>query len=58
MKKKQSRIVKSICNKYLRRGVESVILGCTELSLMIKEQNKLLINTIDLLVRAVINKLN
>lgn len=49
-KEKQADIVKKICQKYIEKGAESVVLGCTEFALMLGEKNLPTINTIDVLV--------
>ena len=46
-----------ICDKYLKLGAETVILGCTEFAVMLKDQSIPKINTIDILVNATIKKL-
>lgn len=59
-KQKQIQTARNICRKY---NSERILLGCTELALMLQEDEKT-INTIDILVNAVltrflnINKLN
>lgn len=53
-KEKQTEKVKKICEKYLSRGVETIILGCTEFAVMLGKENIPLINTIDVLVEATI----
>lgn len=56
---KQSQIqkVRKICEKYLSEGAETIILGCTELAVMLGEENLPAINTIDVLVEATTRKL-
>lgn len=49
---KQSEIVKSITKKYLNQGAEMIILGCTELALMLKNENIPKINPMDILAEA------
>jgi aspartate racemase len=56
-KDEQTRVVKSICEKYLADGASTVILGCTELALMLDNTNIPTINTVDVLVEAVISKI-
>ena len=56
-KKEQIHKVKQICLKYLKKGAETVILGCTEFAVMLNNENFPKINTIDVLVEATINKL-
>jgi len=48
--------VRKICEKYLKEGIETVILGCTEFAVMLGKENLPTINTIDVLVEAVIRK--
>lgn len=58
-KEKQSAQVKEICNIYFKDGkVETVILACTEFSLMLSNGEFNKINTIDVLVEATISKIN
>ena len=56
-KELQIQKVKKICKKYLKKGAEIVILGCTEFAVMLKEENFPKINTIDVLVEATIKKI-
>lgn len=56
-KSKQIADVKKICNKYLKKGAETIILGCTEFAVMLNKENIPKIDTIDVLVEATINKL-
>ncbi len=53
-REKQTNKVKEICQKYLTRGAETVILGCTEFAVMLDKENIPKINTIDVLVEATI----
>ncbi len=55
-KKEQIKIVKEICNKYLSKGADTVILGCTEFAVMLKDYNIPKIDTIDILVEATIKE--
>ncbi len=56
-KEHQAEKVKNICNKYVSyRKAETVILGCTEVALMLENENFPKINTIDVLVDATINR--
>ncbi len=55
-KQKQKEIVKRICQKYTKKGADAVILGCTELSLMLADEKINSINTIDVLVEATIKR--
>ena len=54
-KEKQKAVVKEICNKYLRNGAETVILGCTEFAVMLQDVLPC-INTIDVLVEETLIK--
>jgi len=56
-KKTQTKIVKNICQKYLNKGAETIILGCTEFAVMLNKEKIPKINTIDILVEATVNKL-
>lgn len=55
-KEKQRRVVKRICEKYVKMGAEAAILGCTELAVMLRRTALPTINSIDVLVEATINK--
>lgn len=55
-KEKQIEIVKSIAKKYFDKGSEFIISGCTELTLMLKDENIPKINTMDILLEAVIRE--
>jgi len=55
---KQIRIVNKICQEYLRKGSEMIVLGCTELAVMLDNENLPTIDTIDVLVEATINKIH
>jgi len=57
-KQKQIQKTKKICKKYLIKGAEIIILGCTEFAVMLNEVNLPKINTIDVLVEAVIKRLS
>ncbi len=56
-KTKQVVKIKSICNKYFKQGAKIVILGCTELSVMLEKENIQKICSIDVLVNATIKKI-
>lgn len=51
---KQVEKVRGICRKYFNLGAETVILGCTEFAVMLKDEKITKINTIDVLIDAVI----
>jgi len=51
----QKEVVKRIATKYLNQGTEMIILGCTEVALMFKNENMPKINPMDILVEATIN---
>ncbi|VVB75816.1 Aspartate racemase [uncultured archaeon] len=53
-KEKQVKIVENICMKYTKLGADAVILGCTDLAVMLRGKKIPQINTIDVLVEAVI----
>ena len=55
-KQLQIQRVRKICQKYLDKGAETIILGCTEFAVMLGKENIPKINTIDVLVDATINK--
>lgn len=54
---KQIEIVRKIYKKYLNKGSEVIILGCTEFGVMLDKENMPKINTIDILVDYIINNL-
>ena len=56
-KNKQIGIAKAIAEKYSNKGAQKIILGCTELSLMLEDSALPTIDTIDILVAAVISKI-
>jgi len=51
---KQAGIAKGICEDYLKKGSEIIILGCTEFAAMLEKDDFRKIDTIDLLVRATV----
>ena len=55
-KQLQIQRVRKICQKYINKGAETIILGCTEFAVMLGEENFPKINTIDVLAEATINK--
>jgi len=55
-KEKQIRQVRTISNKYIKQGAETIILGCTELSLMLSKEKINKINTIDVLAEATVRR--
>ena len=55
-KQLQIQRVRKICQTYLDKGAETIILGCTEFAVMLGKENIPKINTIDVLVDATINK--
>jgi len=57
-KQKQIQRVRNICEKYLSKGAETIILGCTEFAIMLGDENLPKINTIDVLVEATIRKIS
>ena len=56
-KEKQKNISSEIAKKYLSRGSEIIILGCTEFAVMLDSCDIPKINTIDLLVDSVIKRM-
>lgn len=57
-KEEQGKKVIDICNKYLSNGsTTTVILGCTEFGLMLSNGNFDKINTIDVLVKATVERI-
>ncbi len=55
--KSQTDIVETIAQRYLDKGAERILLGCTEFAVMLNNSNIPSINTIDVLVDSVIEKL-
>jgi len=55
-KNKQKRTIQNIAKKYLKNGAEIIILGCTELELMLKGVNIPKINTMDILLETIIKR--
>jgi aspartate racemase len=55
---KKNQKLRNICDKYINKGAEIIILGCTEFGVMLGDEEIPKINTIDVLVDVVINKLN
>ncbi len=55
-KKIQIEKARRICEKYLNLGAEVVVLGCTEVAVMLNNEQFPKINTIDILVKATISK--
>lgn len=56
-KEKQTQETKNICIKYLNQGAETIILGCTEFAVMLKDETLPKVNTIDVLVNSTIDKI-
>ena len=56
-KEKQIEKTKLICNKYLEKGAETIILGCTEFAVMLDKENIPKINTIDILVYSIVERI-
>lgn len=56
-KQVQIKKVKKICKKYLDKGAEAIILGCTEFGVMLDRENLPTINTIDILVEITIQNI-
>lgn len=55
-KDKQIQIVRNIAKKYLSEGNKFIILGCTEIALMLKDEDIPKISTMDVLVESTIDK--
>lgn len=53
-KEYQVKVVKGVCDRYLRNGVQVVILGCTEFAVMLENEKLPTISTIDVMVDAVV----
>lgn len=56
IKDRQSNILRKICDKYVLKGAQTVILGCTEIAVILDKEKIPKINTMDVLVEAVIKK--
>ncbi|HIH49017.1 TPA: aspartate/glutamate racemase family protein [Candidatus Woesearchaeota archaeon] len=55
-KTQQRAAVRAICEKYLGRGADTIILGCTEFAAMLEDDHFSKISTIDVLVDATIRR--
>ncbi len=55
-KKSQAHKLRKICQKYLKKDSEAVILACTELALMLENENISEISTIDIMVQVVADR--
>jgi aspartate racemase len=53
-KEEQGALLSSMANKYINRGAEAVILGCTEISLMMADFDMKKIDTMDVLSEATV----
>jgi len=53
-RERQIKAVKEICNKYLKKGAQTIILGCTEFAVMLGNEDFPNINSIDILVNSTI----
>lgn len=56
-KQQQGATVKKICLRYVKQGVEIVIAGCTEFTLMLQGTKLPIIDTLDILVDLTINRM-
>jgi aspartate racemase len=56
-KEKQKEKVISICKRYQDKGVGTIISGCTELSLMLKDEKIEIIDTMNVLIDKVIEEI-
>ena len=56
--KRDMKNFRKIINKYRKLGAESVILGCTELSLLAKDMEVPKIDAMDIMVEATLNKID
>lgn len=56
-KEEQSRKLEVIAKKYLGNGAELAVLGCTEVSLMLKDSKIRKVNTMDILAKAVLDRI-
>lgn len=56
-KAKQIQTSRRICEKYLREGVDVVVLGCTEFAVMLDGADIPTANSIDILAEATVNRL-
>jgi len=53
-KMEQGKIVKDIAKNCLKRGADFILLGCTEVALMLKNENIPKINTMEILEESTI----
>ena len=56
-KQRQTKKVKKICKKYVGRNAEAVLLGCTEIALMLKKTNMPKIDPMEIMIGSIINRL-
>jgi len=56
--KRDKQIVKTkeICNSYFSKGIETIILGCTEFALMLQNESFPKVNTLDILLDSVVER--
>ena len=52
----QIKKVRNICSEYLENGTQSVILGCTELAVMLQDENFSKIDPMDILIQTALRK--
>ena len=50
--------IREICDKYLNKGAEAIIMGCTEIEILMKNENIRKINVMDILVDSVISRID
>lgn len=55
-KQKQQQLVHKLCTRYLSEGVDGILAGCTEFAVMLADAQFPVINTIQVLVNAVIER--
>jgi len=55
-KQKQVQKVRMVCQKYVKKDSITIILGCTELALMLSNEGIQKINTLDVLVEATVKR--
>ena len=53
---KQITEIKKICLKYLQKS-DVIVLGCTEFAIMLKDENLPMIDTVDILVEATLDRI-
>lgn len=54
---KQIKIIRGICDKYLNKGVKRVLMGCTEIENLMKNEKIEKVGVMDIFIDSIINKI-